>query len=92
MEETPLVYFEEQFTDQERARVTSTLRQAERALDLPEVPASAGALWTVGLDRNGLVTISRLGVRYVFVAGSVEAAARKVERWTEEQGGGHTNL
>lgn len=79
-----LICFSGPFTDSKRARVARTLRQVERALDLPDVPASAGARWAVAAKRDGLASISRLGVRYIFAATSLEVALEKVVAWTQE--------
>jgi hypothetical protein len=80
-----LLYFSGTFTDRERSDVLQAVEQLESTLnDLPNLPPSAGARWSVVAEPDGLVAMSRLGVRYVFAAASLEAVLDKVMRWATQ--------
>lgn len=81
-----LAHFTGSFSGFEVGEMMHFLQMVEEMLDLPSVPAEAGALWTVVADRDGLAAVSRLGVSRIFAGGSFKAAIQKVETWVQEQG------
>ena len=85
-------YFTGSFSLSEIGGVVHMLQEVEKKLDLPPIPDEAGEPWTISTDQDGLATVSRFGVKYVFAAGSPEAAARKVNKWAQDAASSGTSV
>lgn len=88
MEETRLIYFEGQLTDQERALLRRMLRRAEAVGNFPPFPAHDDPPWIVvaGWGEGGPahpVSVSRFGTPIWFTAPTADDVAAHIEAWIE---------
>lgn len=88
MEETSLVYFVGQLTDQERVLLHNLLRRAEQVGDFPSIPADEGPPWIVvaGWGEGGPaypVTVSRSKTKIWFSRPTAEDVAEQIRAWID---------